>query len=247
MWTINASVAYTLISLTGLGVVFYITIVIAGTSSYGCPFQTPVSTALHGPWKKIRRRIVSSIIHSKRVFSRTCHMWNRGVRSVFCRQYLPTTIPLENIQVQHSEPWMKPEDLAVIRRTNANDVGCVSWVLRNITDPEALDAAIRLAGTIRWFDDGINVDPPYDLIVSTFEACFDPTKKLYPGSRDRAYYSGRAMMWIHTLAMRKSEEFGDRFPILNTGYTVVGPDPDLEHLLYVNTAASIVYIPASSC
>jgi hypothetical protein len=47
MWTINASVAYTLISLTGLGVVFYITIVIAGTSSYGCPFQTPVSIALH--------------------------------------------------------------------------------------------------------------------------------------------------------------------------------------------------------
>ena len=55
---------------------------------------------------------------------------------------------------------MKPKDLAIIYRTNADDVRCVSWVLRNITDPEALDAAIRLAGTIRWFYGGINVDPP---------------------------------------------------------------------------------------
>jgi len=58
MWSITASVAYTLTSLTGLGVVFYVAIAIAGTSSYACPFQTPVSTTLHGPWKKFRRKII---------------------------------------------------------------------------------------------------------------------------------------------------------------------------------------------
>jgi len=58
-----------------------------------------------------------------------------------------------------------------------------------------------------------NVNPPYDLVVSTFEACFDFTGKLYPGSRDRAYYTGRAMLWIHALAMCKSEEFSDTFPL----------------------------------
>ena len=52
---------------------------------------------------------------------------------------------------------------------------CVSWILRNITDLGALDAAIRLAGTIRRFD-GPDVDVPYDSIVSTFEACFDPSR-----------------------------------------------------------------------
>ena len=79
---------------------------------------------------------------------------------------------------------MELRDLAIVCRTNADDVRCVSWILRNITDPEALDAAIRLAGTIRWFDDGILVDPSYDLIVSTFNACFDVTRRLYPGPRD---------------------------------------------------------------
>jgi hypothetical protein len=113
----------------------------------------------------------------------------------------------------------------------------VSWILRNITDPEALDAAIRLAGEIRWFDDGVNVNPPYDLIVSTFEACFDSTRTLYPGSRDRAYYSGRAMMWIHALAGCKSEDFASTFPPADTEYTTPAPDPDLEHLLRANYRA----------
>ena len=147
-------------------------------------------------------------------------------------------IPLNNVEVQGSEPWMKPKDLATTRRTNADDVLCVSWILSNITDPEALDAAVRLAGTIRWFDDGINVDPPYDLIVSTFSACFDLTGKLYPGSRDRAYHSGRAMMWIHTLATCKSEEFGNRLPLPDIEYVAPGLDHDLEHLLRVNRPTS---------
>jgi len=238
MWSINTSVAFTLISFTGLGVTFYLAIVIVGMSSYACPFQTPASIALHGPWKKVRRKIVSLTVHSTRVLSQTRHMWNRGVRSFLRRQSLPTTVRPVHAGVHRSEPWMTPEDPAIIPRTNADDVRCVSWILINITDPEVLDAAIRLAGMIRWFDDGIDVDPPYGLIVSTFEGCFDLTRRLYPGSRDRAYYSGQAMVWIRTLAMCKSQEFGNTFPLSDTEYTSPGLDPDLNHLLRVHCAAS---------
>jgi len=266
VWSINALVARTLISLTGLGVIFYIVIVIAGMSSYACPFQTPASIALHGLWKKvrgqfaimrsrrIRRRIVSSITHSKRVLSRTHKVWNRRVRPLLHRQSLPA-IPLEDVQVQQSEsvsipdnpsqsespsapnnvqsePWLKPKELDIVRRTNTSDARCVSWILRNITDSKALDTALPVAGEIRWFYDGVSVDLPYDVIVSTFESCFDSTRRLYPGSRDRAYYSGRAMAWIRTLAMCKSEEFGSTFPLPAQEYTTPVPDPDLEHLLW---------------
>ena len=266
MWSINALVTRTLISLTGLGVTFYIAIVIAGMSSYACPFQTPASVALHGLWKKvrgqitimwslrIRPRIVSSIAHSKRVLSRTHKVWNRTVRPLLHRQSLPAT-PLEDVQVQQSESvpipsnpprsespsapnniqserWLKPKELDIIRRTSTNDARCVSWILRNITDPEALDAALPVAGEIRWFHDGVNVDLPYDLITSTFESCFDSTGRLHPGSRDRAYYSGRAMAWIRTLATSKSEEFAMMFLPPAQEYTTPVPDPDLEHLLY---------------
>ena len=78
MWSINPSVAYTLISLTGLGVVFYVAIVIACMSSYACPFQTPASLALRDLWKKVRRGIVSLTVHCKRVLSRIRRMWNQG-------------------------------------------------------------------------------------------------------------------------------------------------------------------------
>ena len=262
MWTINTPVACTLISLTGLGVVFYIGIVIAGMSSYACPFQTPASIALRGLWKKTRPWILPCIVHfkrvlswthrtwkqkvqpeldplivnSKRVLSRIRRKWKRRVRPLLRHPPLPTTVPLGNASVQQLEQWLKPQDLATIRRTNTDDIICVSWILRYITDQEALDAALPLAGEIRWFNDGVNVNPPYDTIVSTFEACFDSTRRLYPESRDRAYYSGRAILWIHTLAMCKSDEFSRTFPLPDVEYTTPVPDPDLEHLLRANHA-----------
>ena len=110
----------------------------------------------------------------------------------------------------------------------------MSWILRNITDPEVQDVALPLAGEIRWFDGGVGAEPPYDVIVSTFEACFDSTRRLYPGSRDRAYYAGRAILWIHTLAMCESEDRARAFPLPNVEYTTPVPDPDLEHLLRVS-------------
>ena len=256
MWSINTSVAYTLIGLTGFGITFFVAIVIAGMSSYACPFQTPASTALRGPWKKVRRGAVFPAIYFKRALSRTIQilkqrvspllrmlkrkiwphfrMLKRTVRTVLLCPLLPIAIPLRNARDQESMSWLEPKDLDTIRRTNANDVQCVSWILKSITDPEALDAAIRLAGTIRWFDDGLDPDLPYDFIVSTFEACFDPAGKLHPGSRDRAYYSGRAMVWINTLARCKDRMFARRFPLSRTKHESPGLDPDLRHLLHIN-------------
>ena len=233
MWSINTSVAYSLIGLTGLGATFFVAIVIAGTSSYACPFQTPASAALRGPWKRVRRGVVSGD-HFRRPLSRIVRMVNQWAWPLLRYPLLSIAILPRNAQHRESELWLEPKDPAIIRRTNTNDVRCVSWILRNITDPEALDVAVRLAGTIRWFDDGINVDLPYDSIVSTFEACFDPVGKLYPGSRDRAYYSGRAMVWIHTLARCKSEQFADRFPLSSAKHKRSDLDPDLRHLLRVN-------------
>ena len=46
MWTVNTPVARIITSFTILGFLFYIGIVVAGISSYECPFQTPASTAL---------------------------------------------------------------------------------------------------------------------------------------------------------------------------------------------------------
>jgi hypothetical protein len=205
MWSINTSLACILMLVTAAGVFLYVAIVIAGISSYACPFQTPVSIALRGSLNVIWRGIISPVVYSKWASS---WIWA--------------------MQVQRSEPWLKRKGLATIRRTSVDDACCVSWILRSIIDQEALDAAVRLAGMIQWFDGGVG-DPPYDLIVSVFEACFDPTGKLDPGARERAYYSGRAMMWIRTLAKCKSMEFANNFPLPDIEYK--GLDHELRHLL----------------
>ena len=222
MWSINASVAYILIGFTGLGVASFIVVMIVGTFSYACPFQTLASAALRGLWEKIR---------GKRTLSRIRRTPKQRIRPLPRCPLLPVAISLGNAQAKESEPWLRPAN----RQSNADDVRCVSWILRDIIDPEALDAAIRRAGTIRWFEDGLDPsDVPYDSIVSTFEACFDSTGKLYHGSRDRAYYSGRAMVWINTLARRKHGAFVDRFILPLAKHEGPSLDPDLRHLLRIN-------------
>ena len=66
MWTINTSVPYILITLTGIGVVFYVAVVTAGMSSYVSPLQTPASIALCGPWEKVRHAVFSFVVRSGR-------------------------------------------------------------------------------------------------------------------------------------------------------------------------------------
>ena len=62
MWTINVSVASTILGLTAFGVGFFMLIVVAGTSSYECPFQTPASLALRALGvHRTFKRLVSSL------------------------------------------------------------------------------------------------------------------------------------------------------------------------------------------
>ena len=273
MTSINIPVAGVLITFTALGVLFYLAIVIAGTSSYACPFQTPASTALRGLWRKIV--FPPSFAIFKQAVVRTALNLEKWVRVTFgSRRHghsqSPVVSPEEiredsrispepnssihknapltrvtnppahgasssthNTDPSHHDPdhpsqetdslsrntptpgpWLACGDLTTIEKINAKDVRCVSWIIRNITDPEALDTAIRLAGTILWFDDGIDVEPPYDIITSTFRTCFDSTGAVYPGLLDRAYYSTRAILWIHVRAMCRGEEFARRsFPL----------------------------------
>ena len=290
MASVNTSVAGVLTVFTTLGVLFYLGIVVAGASSYECPFQAPPSAALQNLWKKTRPRITPVVLpiifslHSLwevilcqilrtalrlplklELLHRFRHphhpnmgeglptpqfmaintLWEKiqsGIlhtalrlpvpfRHRFCCPPLPT-VQDGPLVPQEPTPWLTQKDLAAFLRRNESDTRCVSWILRNITDPEAVDAAIRLAGTVRWFDDQTDVEPPHDAIVSVFEACFDSDKNVYPGLKDRAYYSLRAILWIHVLAKYASHAFAQRFP-LPIIRKMPSDEDDLAHLLIV--------------
>ena len=60
MASINTPVAGVLITLTVLGVLFYLGIVVVGTTSYECPFQTPLSVALRSVWKATKPHVTTT-------------------------------------------------------------------------------------------------------------------------------------------------------------------------------------------
>jgi hypothetical protein len=333
VWSVNTSVGCVVLSFTVLGVVFYIAVVVAGASSYECPFQTPASIGLrhlrdserarrlstrlfprtvisftHTIWKITQRVLVSAIrstatqigyqiiivllridgairnakqrlsqgiqifrhtglpraapqdaghppprIRSaiRRAATEVGHQTiilllrvDRAVENVKQRlaqgfrrtQLLPTTI--EDAQDQLLVPRNGPgllvhvRNLGALRERNVDNARCVCWVLRNITDPEAIDSDVRLAGLIRWFDGDSTYNPPFDLIVSAFEECFDATKQLYPGMRDRAYFSARAILQINMRARAQSHERASEYPIpAVSSSSAQHTDPDLHHII----------------
>ena len=274
VWSLNTSVASVLITLTALGVLFYLVVVVVGTSSYACPFQTPVSTRLRSLWKKIGHQIISAL-HSttstsldmyQALSSTMLHLW-RVVKDITTPAFLcsaqpdeenphapqqPDSLPQPNPPPQEpialfvpltegpstpapggAEPWLESTALAALWKKNTDDVRCVSWILWSITDPEALDVAIRFASIILWFEHGLDVEPPYNIIISTLKGCFDSTGKVYPGSRDRAYYSALAVLWIHICAMRVSRDFALKFPLPTIPCNITSLDDDLGGLLKI--------------
>ena len=300
MWSVNTSVARVVISFTVLGFLFYIGIVVAGMSSYECPFQTPASTTLqsirdsrttqkllsnlslpnptssiYATWMDARRGLVSAsrsaydivrhplswefslshilsgirhaatkvgykaiilLLQMDQAFGNAKYRLAQGIRRLRRARLLPTSTQdlHHQLLVPHDVPGLRVRvwNLESIRRQNVDNARCVSWVLRNITDPEAIDSAIRLAGTIRWFDGDSDHNPPFDLIVSTFEACFDSTKQLYPGMRDRAYFSARAILQIKMRARIRSHQHASKYPIPAVSSSSLRHiDHDLHHII----------------
>jgi len=83
------------------------------------------------------------------------------------------------------------------------------------------------------------VEPPYQVIVSSLEGCFDSTGKVYPGLRDRAYYSAQAVIWIRICAICVSEELVSRFPPPVINCDTRSLDMDLRELRTVYICQSI--------
>jgi len=295
MWSINTSVAHVVITFAILGTVFYVGIVVAGTSSRYSPFQTPASVTLRalrdrGVVQKLFTRLSLATLRDSvmsqdslanqsapRVISLIRVTWRltrrglvllyrrirdvvrdppppdisllsvrSGVRSIGgmvgrlaiilclhfyrtlrnakrrlaqeirrCKQTpLPTILTSVRHQLRAGQRrglLVSPRNLENLRKQNADNARCVCWVLRNITDPEAIDSALRLASAVRWFEGDVDIDPPYDIVLFSFQGCFDPNNMLYPGMRDRALISGKALIQIHACAGLQADR--SKYPI----------------------------------
>ena len=190
--------AEVVVAFTALGAGIYIVFTIPGILSRHSPFQTPISIYFRTSLGNILLYFPSlqgKFISARKKLSRWIHLSN-----------LQRLLPLSIQEVDFY--------LGNFSTPNTDDAHCVSWVLKNITNPEAIDEALRLAGVVRWFEDGCNSDPPYDYIVSIFKSCFDFSGSLDQQSKERASYSATAILQVHISALlHRPDENASKYPI----------------------------------
>ena len=183
---------------------------------------------------KVGHQMVTVLLRVDRKIGNAKGRLIQSIRKLRRAGLFPTTI--EDAHSQLPVPrngtglWVCVWNLERIRRQNADNSRCVWWVLRNKTDSEAIDSAIRLAGSIQRFDGDFDHDPPSDLIVSAPRACFDSTKQPYPRTmRDQAYFSARATLQINMGARAQLHEHTSKYPIpAVSSSSFQHTDPDLQ-------------------
>ena len=208
MWTINQTIAGTIIGVTGFGILLYIAIVVAGTISYECPFQTPLSLTLrafgaHRAFSHLRTFLYARIncISSFITLARS----RIAVRT-------DANVPPRSLDIPHmeylffsEEGLLKPDRMQFDRRRNQSDALCVGWTLDTITDPEVMDVALRQFMSIQWHA-GVPLAASPHQLTALYRDCFDYRNTLLPGSRDRAYASGRALVQFYVQSLCASRD-----------------------------------------
>ena len=195
-----------------------------------------IVSSIHRRGRGVGDQAVLLLLRLDRALGNTKYRLAQKVRKFRRATLLPVTA--NSVVGQHPVPDNGPGlrlrvwDLEKLQKQNRNSTRCVCWILRIITDPEAVDSATCLTGNIRWFEGDSGNIPPFEFIVYAFETCFDSAKQLYPGMKDRAYFAARAILQINTNAKVKSREDTCDYSIPLVSSTSVPPtDPDFSHTI----------------
>ena len=149
LWGINVIVASVIICVTSFGIIFYIFILVAGTASESCPYQTPGSRALRYLAPKARNVLLSAAV-TKAAATVTKNAekyrldWSRGsVRLVLEDTLLkiPRAFAVDVYRLGQA----LTRKLAIFLAHRAQnqtvlDLRCISWMLQT-----SLDGAVHLS------------------------------------------------------------------------------------------------------
>ena len=206
LFFINRVVASVVIGFTSFGVLFFLLVVSAATSSYNCPFQTPLSLVLHSlirfdnEHKKYLRR-------SRKWFGNTISQTKGWWRAMLGSPRLlgGTEIPNGGNSGGHIElrvagsPEHPPPIFNKEIDWNAHvlDSECIAWMFEM---PTEMDVATTISGFIPeivWYTDtrAVPLERLYDVVLK----CFDHSSGrpiLKPGLRDRAYLNAKALIHV---------------------------------------------------
>ena len=220
LFTINNAVAAVTIGFTSFGLLFYFLIVFAGTLSYNCPFQTPLSRTLRFLFRlenDDKNYLGQAWSWLKRVFSGRC----------FGRPHRPGKSGVS------SRPWQSSScgdfESSAGRTAQGNNVLEAEYIAR-------LSHMSRSAEIV-WpigISQATLLEQLYDTILEYFDFSSNPPV-LIPTFRDRVYLTAKAL--IH-LAVQRNDVDSERnvFQSISMKHRLIGSrhynmDSDLESTL----------------
>ena len=164
LWEINTTVASVVLGVTSFGVVFYVLIVIAGTASESCPYQTPGAHILRYILRHILPRILPALL-SSRCFYTLSECWSSFRRPWYSlgnilvpiglSPYIPVAVAIDAYHLGRATlrllvafvrmvyRWgvdATPRSHTLDQQTTTLGLRCVSWMLQM-----SLDKAVRLS------------------------------------------------------------------------------------------------------
>ncbi|KAF9783437.1 hypothetical protein BJ322DRAFT_1070828 [Thelephora terrestris] len=191
LWEVDTTVAAVVVGMTSCGVLFYLSVVIAGAASINCPYQTPASSL-------IRRSLRSA--HDRFVRGSFCYSWftgREGSNYVFigCLRnihfpFIPfalaadiwnfVLLPLKILVnfVLLTFPWLlgvtPVPHQALEKWVTELDFHCALWVLRRSSDIAIKELAVNFLRKILPHP-GLDFPTKHAILVDcfdTFSSCF---------------------------------------------------------------------------
>ena len=183
LWGLSRTVSSAVTGFTASGVAFYIFIILAGTFSKTCPFQTPISVAIRETWEHHREDVTEAI---------------KGIRTFF-----KTPQPQAGLVIYHGQTTTPPNPPDVYDQDDRvqvrSELSCISTMFKMSKAPESVTATMAYIPEIVW--DGRLGSVPLLQVYRTLRESLrrSPEGGIFPrqGVRDQALWSAKALLHLY--------------------------------------------------
>ena len=233
LWTLSRTVSSVITGFTVAGVAFYIFIVIAGTFSKTCPFQTPISVALRATRERYREEIAEAL-----KIMRSLLGVRRPQTSLITHRHQTATLQIAS-DVDDQENEVRSE------------LSCISTMFKMTKAPNSVTATMAYIPEIIW-DDRVKSVPllqVYQILRESLSRSADGNVSPRQGARDRAFWSAKALLHLYvqrrcicpadtTLTNQAKLIDHSRQPFIDhsrqpLGHREPDGDPDLASIFYI--------------
>ena len=224
LWTISPTVAEFIIAFTLLGVTAYIFFTLAGTSSYNCPYQTPLSILIRVSIKFIGQSN-SAFARLLRIFMTSlsgaysrCVKNIRGILRCLRSAGQGVTGSSDHTAVP---PWKFPEIPLAVVATPVRifeevhvdwdgckaDTRCLVWLLHSTTDIDVIYSTVRFAADTIWYPEIAGALSPH-ILANLFFDCF-VGERVVPDRSEHASAIGMALASVLSIQLNVESENKD--------------------------------------